>query len=235
MRPTAGGITAPPLPHTPCDGCGCGDRGGDSSSSSIVDSGSALPSPRQVGAICSHGCPLVVDWPHGTSHTEARLHCQAAQKLQKELLREGGRPDHGCPQTCPEALVDTRTRCLAMKPAIFLESCVPHTPWSLPLKVRQTDRSLGLRTGLVGETLQVARSVNSVPRLTDIHYESPGPCSLCLCHAASVLGCIVSLTWASSMLGPCLWHCQTAAMGRSDLFPTLPPPCLGLSPTYLLD
>lgn len=122
-----------------------------------------------------------------------------------------------------------------MKPATFLESCVPHTPWSLPLKVRQTDRSLGFRTGLAGETLQVAMSVNSVPRLTDIHHESPGPCSLCLCHAASVLGCMVSLTWASSMLGPCLWHCQTAAMGRSDLFPLcLPHVWDCLQPTSLI-
>lgn len=62
--------------------------------------------------------------------------------------------------------------------------------------------SLELASGrLIGEILQVARSVRSSPRLTNTHHESPGPCLIHLHHAASVPGCIVSLTWAGTMLG----------------------------------
>lgn len=65
-------------------------RGGGRGSAFLmgaVDSGSARPSPRQVGSICSQGCPLVVDRPHGACYTEARLNCQAAQEATEEEVR----------------------------------------------------------------------------------------------------------------------------------------------------
>lgn len=65
----------------------CGGGRGSAFLTGVVDSGSAPLSPRQVGSICSQGCPLVVNLPHGACYTEARLHHQAAQEAAKEEVR----------------------------------------------------------------------------------------------------------------------------------------------------
>jgi hypothetical protein len=89
-------ITAPPLFPVVAVGVGIGVWGQLFWLWVMDSSGSALPSPRRVGAICSRGCPLVVDCPHGACLTEAKLHSQAVQ----EVLR--GREDLTMDRTSPD-------------------------------------------------------------------------------------------------------------------------------------